>query len=225
MSIVEMDRGLTEFDKPRGLTGWKVEPIATATATEMVVEHHYLHRKGPCSAAFGLIDPAGGLQGVVTYGTPASAALRRGIAGPDRAGDVIELTRLWVDDSAPRFGESFLIGRTVRKAGKPIVVSFADSGEGHIGTVYQATNWLYTGLSAKRTDWMVKGLDLHGHTLTDRYTAAEIRAKYGDRFSLVPRSRKHRYVFIVPRGRERRRIIADLRYPILPYPKAVHPNE
>ena len=202
------------------LEGWYVEPIPNSIAKAIVIERHYLHRAGPCSIAFGLFDPLMQLQGVVMYGTPSSAPLRAGIAGKDEALNVIELTRLWVDDDAPRNGESFLIGRSVRQCGKQIVVSFADTAQNHLGIVYQATNWLYTGLSAKRTDWVISGIEKHGQTIADKYSAAEVRAKYGDRFSLEPRSRKHRYIFINAKGKRKAELLEKIKYPILRYPKS-----
>lgn len=199
--------------------GWTVAPIPNAVAQQVVVEHHYLHRKAPCSRAFGLFDSAQQLWGVVMYGTPSSAPLRAGVAGPDEANNVIELTRLWVHDDVPRNGESFLIGRSLSQCGKELVVSFADTAQNHLGIVYQATNWLYTGLSAKRTDWTVEGVDKHGHTWADKFTAEEMREQFGDKFSLQPRSRKHRYLFINAKGRRRSELLAKLRYKVQPYPK------
>jgi hypothetical protein len=201
------------------LDNWYVKEIPNATAFEIVETRHYLRRKGPCSIAFGLFDPQDNLRGVVTYGTPSSSSLRRGIAGDDEIMNVIELTRLWIDDDAPKNGESFLIGNTVRKCGKEIVVSFADTEQGHKGIVYQATNWLYTGLSAKRTDWTVKGIDKHGHTWADKYTSVEMREMFGDDFYLKPRSRKHRYVFINASKGRKKKLLAKLKYPVKPYPK------
>lgn len=202
------------------LEGWTVEPIDIATAQQVVVERHYLHRKAPCSRAFGLFNSQMQLYGVIMYGTPSSAPLRQGIAGPEEALNVVELTRLWVDDSAPRNGESFLIGRSVKQAGKEIVVSFADTAENHCGIVYQATNWLYTGLSAKRTSWTIEGEPKHGQSWADKYSAKEIREIYGDRFQLVERSRKHRYIFINAKGKRKQELLSKLRYEILEYPKA-----
>jgi len=147
----------------------------------VIVKYHYLHRKAPCEKAFALIKD-GSLFGVICYGTPSSATLRRGIAGDDNKNNVIELTRLWVDDCIPKNGESFLIGNTLKKSGKEIIVSFADSAQGHTGIVYQATNGIYTGLSAKRTSWTVDGVNAHCQTLSDKFTAKEIREKYGDGF-------------------------------------------
>lgn len=200
------------------LEKYHIRQIDYTTAMDVVVREHYLHRKAPCSIAFGLFRGEE-LKGVICYGTPSSAPLRSGIAGPENAINVIELTRLWVCDSVPRNGESFLIGNTVRKAGKEIVVSFAEIEQGHIGTVYQATNWIYTGLSAKRTNWTIDGVSKHCQTLADKYTAEQIRAKYGDRFSIRPRSRKHRYVFINAKGMRRDELTKALRYHPAPYPK------
>lgn len=87
-------------------------------------------------------------------------------------------------------------------------------------TVYQATNWIYTGLSAKRTNWTIKGVDKHCQTIADKFTAKQLREIYGDRFSLQPRSRKHRYVtFIAASKKRRKELLRKLKYPILPYPK------
>jgi hypothetical protein len=202
------------------LADWSVKPIDNATAQEIVVKNHYLHRKAPCSNAFGLFDESQSLRGVVLYGTPSSAPLRSGIAGKENASNVVELTRLWIDDNSPKNSESYLIGNSLKFCGKEIIVSFADTQQNHLGIVYQATNWLYTGLSAKRTDWVVEGIDKHGHTWADKYTAEEMRNQFGERFKLVPRSRKHRYIFINAKGKRRKELLASLKYKIEPYPKS-----
>jgi hypothetical protein len=201
------------------LEDWSVKGIDNATAQEIVVRNHYLHRKAPCSQAFGLFDEADTLRGVVMYGTPSSSALRAGIAGKEHASNVLELTRLWIDDSTPKNSESYLIGNSIKHCDKEIVVSFADTSQNHLGIVYQATNWIYTGLSAKRTDWSVEGIDKHGHTWADKYTAAEMRALFGERFTLVPRSRKHRYIYLNAKGRRKKELLALLKYQQQPYPK------
>ena len=197
---------------------YTIRPISYRKAMQIVISCHYLHRKAPCSIAFGLfLEDA--IKGVICYGTPSSAPLRSGIAGKENALNVIELTRLWVCDSVPKNGESFLIGNTIKKCGKEIVVSFAEINQGHTGIVYQATNWFYTGLSAKRTSWTINGINKHCQTISDKFTAKEVREIYGDNFSLKERPRKHRYVYINAKGKRKKDIISQLKYPILPYPK------
>ncbi len=164
------------------------------------------------------------MVGVVTYGTPSSAPLRMGICGGDWADAVLELNRLCCE-STPNTA-SILVGRSLRDLPRPsVVVSYADIAIGHVGYVYQATNFLYTGLSAKRTNWVVDGQEhLHGQSVADQSRGQVdrvgwMREKYGDKFRLEERSRKHRYVFFCGNRRHCREMRAALRYPVEPYPK------
>lgn len=91
--------------------------------------------------------------------------------------------------------------------------------------IYQATNFIYTGLSAKRTDWKIKGREhLHGATVADESRGQEnraewMRAKYGDDFYLEDRPRKHRYVYLCGNNKQRTAMRSALRYAVEPYPK------
>lgn len=200
-----------------GVKQLTIKAIPHKAAQNIIVERHYLHRKAPCSYSWGLYDNDE-IVGVIMYGTPSSAPLRRGIAGDDEKDNVIELTRLWIDDKIGKNAESYLIGNTVKKVNKEIVVSYAEIEQGHLGTVYQACSFLYTGLSAKRTNWVVEGIDKHCQTIADKHTSEELKAKYGSKFKLVPRPRKHRYVFINAKKKRRLELIDKLKYPIQQYP-------
>ena len=205
-------------DSPKNL--FYVRSISHKTAMEVVIKNHYLHRKAPCSFSFGLFcNKCEKIVGVIIYGTPSSSPLRRGICGDEEKNNVIELTRLWIKNATPKNSESFLIGSTIKKVDKEIIVSYAEVQQGHLGIVYQATNWIYTGLSAKRTNWEIKGVNKHSQTLADKYTAEEIRAEYGDKFSLVNRPRKHRYVYFNCNKKRRKQLLLKLKYEKLPYPK------
>lgn len=198
---------------------YNIKEIDYKTAMDFIIIHHYLHRKCPCSQAFGLFEQEK-LTGVIIYGTPSSSSLRAGLCGIEERFNVIELTRLCILDNTPKNTESYLIGSTLKKVKKEIIVSYADSEQGHIGIVYQATNWLYTGLSAKRTNWHIEGIkNMHSQTMADKHTSKELREMYGDRFKLIDRPRKHRYVFFNAKGYRRKELISKLKYKILPYPK------
>ncbi len=197
--------------------------IENKVAQEIVIKNHYLHRTAPCSWAFGLFDKQNNctLVGVITYGVGPSSTLLAGVCGPDEAKNVCELTRLWLADNLPKNCESYLIGNSIRLVPREIIVSFADSSAGHIGYVYQATNWIYTGLSTKIKDPRLKSNPhLHQASFAKGLTKKEIVDKYGDDVEYVERSRKHRYVFFNVRNKRRRQELeAKLRYKILPYPK------
>lgn len=210
---------------------YTVSRISHKMCAPFILDIHYAKRWPSVTYAFGLFKKSewaiGGadLCGIVTYGTPASTTLRQGIAGDSFGGSVLELNRLCLSHNKPNEA-SMLVGKSLRMLPpNVIVVSFADTEQGHLGLVYQATNFLYTGLSAKRTDWKVRGKEhLHGQTIADEFRgqpnrAKLMREKYGDDFYLAPRPRKHRYIIIVGTKRFRKDVLASLRYPIKPYPK------
>jgi len=200
-----------------------VRPVKNEDTHQWLLNRHYAKRLCPISYAFGLFDGSD-LVGVVTYGTPVSSPLRVGVCGESWSGSVVELNRLVCEEG--RNYASILVGGSLRLLPKPkVVVSYADTAQGHVGYVYQATNFIYTGLSAKRTDWHVDGLDhLHGATIADMSRGQENRAEYmrdrfGDDFSLVDRPRKHRYIYFCGSKRERKQMAKDLMYGIEDYPK------
>lgn len=198
-----------------------IQRISYQDAMQIVVKYHYLHRTAPCSMAFGLFEKGSGLLvGCITYGVSSSSTLLKGICGEDEMHNVYELTRLWIKDGTPKNSESFLIGNTLKKLDKEIIVSFSEKERGHSGIVYQATNFLYCGLSAKFKDPVVEGLENQHHaTFAHGMSNEQIREKFGDRVKWVDRPRKHRYVYFNARGGRKRELISKLRYPILPYPK------
>jgi len=202
-----------------------IRQISRDDCEPFILGIHYAKRWPSISYAYGLFDDEE-LIGVVTYGTPPSATLKRGIAGDKYKADVLELNRLCLKYNRKNEA-SMLVGRSLKMLPQnKIVVSFADTSQGHSGTVYQATNFVYCGLSAKRTDWKVKGKEhLHGQTVADEFRGEKNRAecmrkKYGDDFYLQARPRKHRYIYVTGTKKFKKDVMASLRYGIAPYPKA-----
>lgn len=198
-----------------------IQPIDYGVAMAIVKKYHYLHRVAPCSRAFGLFERATQrIVGCITYGVSSSSTLLKGICGEDEMYNVYELTRLWIKDGTPKNAESFLIGNTLRMLDKEIIVSFSEKERGHVGTVYQATNFYYCGLSARFVDPVVEGLEgQHHSTFAHGMSNQEIKDKWGDKVKFVERPRKHRYIFFNATKRRKKELLAKLQYPILPYPK------
>lgn len=207
----------------------EVRSIKPEESHDWLLRIHYAKRIPPISHAFGLYADLE-LVGVVTYGVPSSSPLRGGIAGEGNADKVMELNRLCFAEPIKN-GPSMLVARSLQMLPSPlIVVSYADTEQGHVGYVYQACNFIYTGLSAKRTDWKVRGMEhLHGQTIADMSRSAAggekgaragfMREKFGDDFYLEDRARKHRYIFIRGNKYERAAITQSLLYPVEAYPK------
>lgn len=201
---------------------YEIREIDKKTAQHMVKQWHYLHRQAPCSYAFGMFDRISGeLVGVVIYGKPASHWLCKGIAGDEEAKNVIELTRLWIKDDTPKNSESWFVGNTMKQVKHEIIVSFADTSANHVGTIYQATNFLYTGLSDRHLEWTIEGEEsTHCCHLFDKYGGVK-KAKeiLGDRMIRGERPRKHRYIYLNCNKRRKKEILSKMRYGIEDYPK------
>lgn len=183
-----------------------VKEIPSKLATPFIMKIHYAHRMPCIMFAYGLFVD-GDLVGVCTYGMPPNFQLCRGLAGVENKDRVIELNRLcflpgWNGNN----NASMLVGRSLKLLPKGLfVVSYADTEQGHVGYVYQATNWLYTGLSAKMTKYLSESGKHNRHV--SEYT------KEGTR---VENSRKHRYVYLT--GNKKKQM-SELNYPTMPYPK------
>lgn len=202
---------------------YEVRKISRDSCEPFIIGIHYAKRWPSISHAFGLYKNDI-LVGVCTYGTPFSGTLRSGVAGVEMSQHVLELNRLCLKDNIKNEA-SILVSKSLKMLGDKIVVSFADVEQGHVGYVYQACNFLYCGLSAKRTDWKIRGLEhLHGQTISDKFRgepnmAKAMRDYYGDDFYLAPRSRKHRYVYICGSKKFRTATLGKIKYSFAPYPK------
>jgi len=181
----------------------KVIPIKSEQAYPWLLEKHYAKRLPNIMFAFGLyIDDK--LKGVVTFGMPASNPLCIGVCGKEHSSIVLELNRLCLMDNNKN-ESSFLVSNAIKLLPKPsIIVSYADHAQGHVGYVYQATNFLFTGTTKERTDMAADGK----------------HSRHGISNGLRQfRSAKHRYVYFHGSKTDKKVLNSKLNYPVLPYPK------
>jgi len=205
------------------MTSKLVRPINYKTAMEIIVDKHYLKRKCPCSNAFGLFYKDK-IVGVITYGKPPSYTLCNGIAGEEESKNVIEFNRLWVCDSMPKNTESWFVSKTFKLCPYEIIVSFADTEQGHIGYIYQATNWFYCGESKKQKYFRVKNKsnNLGGvsYRRRERMPKNKIIKLYGEDFvEEYYSSLKHRYIYFNCNKKRKKELLKKLKYKIQSYPK------
>ena len=194
-------------------------PISHAEARNLIVPNHYLHSlPGGTKLSLGIFLNAR-LLGALTFGVgPYLGYKIVNDASPD---DVVTLTRLWLSDELRSNSESKVLGIALRSLKRDtslkFVLAYSDPSAGHLGTIYQATNWLYTGLSSATPLYEIgDGILHHSRTLAHSLGSHSIRylTSQGIDVKTVPQSAKHRYVyFLDPSWRSR------LSVSILPYPK------
>lgn len=95
-----------------------------------------------------------------------------------------------------------------------LVVSFADTEVGHHGGIYQATNWIYDGLTNSADEYLYKGKRWHGRAFRKSHGSHLNYMNKG--LQIVRGAQKHRYLMPLD---------ADIKQRILPlskpYPKRV----
>lgn len=206
-------------DDPGANHGVRSIPFSVAAAA--IKCHHYSGRTAHTQFSFGLFGADGEMEAVVTFGTPSSPQVARSLL-PTRREIVLELNRLAVVRPSPNCA-SRLVGPALRLLPVPVVVvSYADRGQGHVGYVYQATNFLFAGESRPHdSEYLIDGKRVHPRTLAARGITAPREWARTNGIKFVPIEPKFRYVWI--RGRNRKETVelrTTIKWPIgLPYPK------
>jgi len=139
------------------LDTYRVAKADTASSKAFVKQHHYsggIHNGPMTYGLYRLSDNE--LVGVCAFATPSSEAVCASVFGGEYKRSVTELHRLVLLDDVPHNAESFFISRALKllrddRPNYSAVLSFADTTEGHLGTIYQATNALYLGTTSPTT--------------------------------------------------------------------------
>lgn len=205
---------------PQVLKRLSVCSITKKECEQLVLHHHYSKRMPGVKYCWGLLE-YGKIVGCVVYSQPASYTLCKGVCGPEYKEYVIELARLVILTKREN-AASFLIGGSLRLLPDSVVVSYADCNAhvGHVGYVYQATNWLYTGHGNAEPLW-IDPRDGKIVSYTRRHIDVKARQIGLEWTDLTKQKQlgKHRYVYFAGGKKFRREARENLRYKILPYPK------
>jgi len=125
---------------------------------------------------------------------------------------VLELNRLCCIDDTPTNTESYFIGQTFKWLKKntkyKVIISFADTAQGHEGIIYKATNFIHSGMTTGAKALMVDGERYHQRMLTKKCPKGdEIRKRIKDKdeniwTELLPP--KHIYVYYLDKRMKRK---------------------
>lgn len=226
-----------------------IHNIDKSIAKNFIVKNHYSHKWTLCKYSFGIFsktkpekskyDKIGSilfnneeyLIGVIIYGGPVGRQTVKSICSSFENNNVIELTRLFIYDNYGKNIESFFISKTIQMLKKiekelKVVISYSDPEYNHIGTIYQAANFLYQGNQTRHggcKSFKLKGSSewIHPRTMFTRYKTSDMTKlkKMNLDFEIRDVSFKHRYIFIV---RDRKNILKNLKHKILSYPKQIN---
>ena len=207
-----------------------VGPITSMEAKSMIVKYHYSHKWSGGIYSFGVYYN-NLLVGCLSYAIPVGSNVVNTITKTFKfdKSKLYELRRLWVADGLGTNIESYSIGQSfkfLRKYGVDILVSYSDPAQKHQGKIYQATNWYYQGRLHGKTwedGFIINGKKYHHKTILMKYGTKKedyLRnlKKIDPNFKQLKKEAKHRYLYILNK-KLKKKILSDLKYPILEYPK------
>lgn len=200
------------------------------SAGQVIKHYHYSRSMPPSELNLGFyID--GKLNTVLVFSQGVNCYYKEFIKDKNfTEKNLWELVRLFSFDWAEKNIESYCIGQSIKyiKEKHPnikFLISYADPFHSHIGVIYQATNWLYTGLSSVLPLYKdkVSGRIIHNRTFNEyakkypKLNYKEVAKKLDYEILISPP--KHRYVMFVCSKKERKKLMPNLKLKFQIYPK------
>jgi len=174
------------------------------------------------------------LLGAVSFGTTGFAKSRGTIASvaAQFGLGIYQVCRGGTVHIAPPNTASAVLSSCMRslreERGDCLVVAYSDRAFNEIGTIYQACNALYTGLTEPKNqaNYLMFGKLTSGWVVRKRYgtRAIEKLKKHDPAAVKLPLSSKYRYVFVHAPPRKKAKIVAALRPLIQEYPNRTSEN-
>jgi hypothetical protein len=165
--------------------------IATKQQVQYACKYfHYAKLTPPHKIAFSVFE-GGEWCGCVLYGLGGSPQLHKQYKLP--MGKVFELQRMALNGKQSCTSKILALSiKMVKKNCKNIdlLVSFADSEQGHTGVIYQATNWIYENLSYT-DNYYLNGKKIHSKNYAENYRGPEYKKHIEIRKGLP----KYKYIY------------------------------
>lgn len=202
---------MSSSSKPELKIDW-----ASHEAAKYACEHWHYSRCVPAGKLVKVgVWEDGGFIGVVIFGLGATPNLSKSY-GIEMT-ECCELTRVAL--KSHRSPVSQIVAVALRKLktfcpGVRLVVSFADTAQGHHGGIYQAGNWVFSG-SANLDAWIINGKKMHPRSVVAKYgTQAESAIRKIDPDAHKVWGLKHRYLMPLDK-----KMAAKIKPLAQPYPK------
>tara|TARA_R100000808_G_scaffold12346_1_gene30793 strand:+ start:181 stop:813 length:633 start_codon:yes stop_codon:yes gene_type:complete len=135
------------------------------------VQNYHYSKTRPAGAIFGynVFNKKNEWCGVIMYGRGGCSTM--GDAYNLKHGQIIELVRMALNGKQESTSKALSISLKLIKKDCPtvkMIVSYADKGQNHIGTIYQATNWYYVGQTkSSGYEYWYKGKWTHSKTISN----------------------------------------------------------
>ena len=205
---------------------FEIRKINYHVADEFIKEYEWLGNIGAASHCFGLYFE-NLLSSVVCYSPPVSPVFLQKILGRDISKNVMQLGRGASTYWAPKWGPSKLISSSLKLMYKEestkAVIAYADPNAGEYGTIYQACNAYYLGMTdpGGAKIYIISGKKMHPRSVYRKYGTRKKSKiiKIDPDFRTIPIAPKYRYLFVLGKKRARDQVLEKVKHLIKHYPK------
>lgn len=138
-----------------------VTNIPIELARNIVRQYHYTHGSSNTAVyTHGLFLKSDILTclGIAWWLPPTKAAALKSY--PQNWQGVLSLSRLVILPDVPKNACTFLLGQSRKMIDRekwPCLITYADTWQGHSGTIYKADNWVYVGETKPSPVWVKNG--------------------------------------------------------------------
>ena len=114
--------------------------------------------------------------------------------------ECVELTRIALSKHNNKLSKILSIVIKKFKKKNPnikLIISYADSEQNHLGIIYQATNWIYTGYSVD-TNLIINGKRYHRRSASSKFGTSsfeKLKKVYGKKIMLIKTKPKFKYLY------------------------------
>jgi len=155
----------------------RLEKASTKAIKYAIMNFHYSKSVPMVQSAFSVFNDDGEWCGVICYAIGAT----NHIAKPYglMQGQVIELVRVALNGKQDSTSKPLSLSLKLLKKQNPLVklvISYADTEQGHIGTIYQSANWFFVGSNKGETKYIVNGKQLHRRTINSSGISSSIES-------------------------------------------------
>lgn len=196
----------------------RIEKASGKAIRYACLKYHYAKAVPQIRLGYSVFNDADEWCGVVLFSNGANPRIAQEYNLVQ--GQVVELVRVALNGKQEFTSQ--VLGAAIRELKKDaplvkIIVSYADRNQDHIGTIYQATNWLYMDERSNERGIMLNGKLTHRRSVGKKYGSTNIEwlRKNVDRNAEIIRGlTKIKYVF--PMNKWERKRLAKV---AKPYPK------
>jgi len=181
------------------------------------IKKHYAGKVPQVSYGFGLMNQ-NKVVGIITFGVGANYRLKDLCHGKY---NTLEFNRLCIDlpKNERKNVATWFCSRAIKQLPQPtLLVSYADSGQNHVGYIYQALNWHYTG-EATSVVWERDGIQYHRRTICGLYNTDKQYEMESLGYKKIICKPKYRYVYFHGNKRQKKEMKNDFKLTLLSYPK------